>query len=173
MDNFVLMKYSSEIEELSKSLGWTKTLFLGRDFVYIETDKKKELLNLVGKTKLLTIFHAKSEEMLRFALEKTKVDIVLGAEEINPKESLHFVRGGLDQITCKIASEREKKIGFSFSSILEIKGREKLLRRITFNTKLCKKYGVPVIFSTFAKSKSELRSAKDLEAMFRIISRSA
>jgi RNase P/RNase MRP subunit p30 len=166
MENFVLMKHSREIEELSTSLGFTKTLFLDTDFVYIKTDKKKDLLNSLKKTKLTTVFHASSEEMLRFALEKTKVDIVLGAEEINPKESLHFVRGGLDQITCKIAAEREKKIGVSFSSILGSKDREKTLRRITFNTKLCKKYKVSMLFSTFAKSKEELRSAKDLEVMF-------
>jgi RNase P/RNase MRP subunit p30 len=167
MDNYILMKYSKEIEELSKSLGWERTLFLDRDFIFIETEKKKELLDKVQKTKLLTVFNAKSEEMLRFALEKTKVDIVLGAEEINPKESLHFVRGGLDQITCKIAHEREKKIGFSFSSILSSKSREKLLRRISFNTKLCKKYKVSMLFSTFARSKEELRNAKDLQTFAR------
>ncbi len=163
MDNFVMMKYSKEIEELSKSLGWERTLFLDRDFTFIETDKKKELLNPSNKTKLLTVFHAKSEEMLRFALEKSKVNIVLGAEEINPKESLHFVRGGLDQITCKIAHNNDKKIGFSFSSILNSKNKEKLLRRITFNAKLCKKYNVFMFFSTFAKSKEEIRSVKDLQ----------
>jgi len=167
MDNYILMKHSKEIEELSQSLGWERTLFLNRDFVLIETDKKKELLDKLKKTKLTTVFHAKSEEMLRFALEKTKVNVVLGAEEINPKESLHFVRGGLDQITCKIAHENEKIIGFSFNSILESKSREKLLRRISFNAKLCKKYKVSIMFSTFAKSKEELRSAKDLAAMFR------
>ena len=171
MDNYILMKHSKEIEELSKSLGFTKTLFLDKDFVLIKTDKKKELLDSLKKTKLLTVFHAKSEEMLRFALEKTKVNVVLGAEEINPKESVHFVRGGLDQITCKIASEQEKTIGFSFSSILESKSREKLLRRISFNTKLCRKYKVSMLFSTFARSKEELRSAKDMQAMFRLVSR--
>lgn len=164
------MKYSSKVEKLSKSLGWERTLFLDRDFIFIETDKKKELLDLIGKTKLLTVFNAKSEEMLRFALEKTKVNVVLGAEEINPKESLHFVRGGLDQITCKIAHEREKKIGFSFSSILKNKSREKLMRRISFNAKLCKKYNVSMLFSTFARSKEELRSAKDLSTMFKSLS---
>ena len=163
MDNYILMKYSKDIEDLSKTLGFTRTLFLDKDFVLIETDKKKDLLNQSNKTKLVKVFLAKSEEMLRFALEKSKVDIVLGAEDINPKESLHFIRGGLDQITCKIARDNDKKIGFSFSSILESKSREKLLRRISFNAKLCKKYKVSMLFSTFARSKEELRSAKDLQ----------
>ncbi len=171
MDNYILMKYSKEIEDLSASLGFTRTLFLDRDFVLIETDKKKELLDKSNKTKLAKVFLAKSEEMLRFALEKSKVDIVLGAEDINPKESLHFIRGGLDQITCKIAYDNDKTIGFSFSSILNSKSREKLLRRISFNAKLCKKYKVQMLFSSFAKNKEELRSAKDLQIMFKSLSR--
>jgi RNase P/RNase MRP subunit p30 len=158
MNNFVLTKYSKEIEELSISLGWEKTLFLDRDFVFIETDNKKELLKKIREAKgRVTVFSPISEEMLRFALEKTKVDIVVGVEKIHPKDSLHYVRSGLDQVLCKIAHDQEKTIAFSFNDILNGKDRAKIMSRMKLNLKLCKKYKVKTIFSSFSKKKEELR----------------
>ncbi|MBU0470237.1 MAG: hypothetical protein KJ598_05990 [Nanoarchaeota archaeon] len=166
MDNYLLMKKSKELEDFSKSLGFEKTYFW-EDFEILETDSKKELLRISGKKKV--IFRAPSEELLRFALEKTKVFGVIGMEKINPKDSLHFVRGGLDQVLCKIAAEKDKVVVFSFSEILNAKDKGKLLKRISFNAKLCKKYKVKVLFSTFASSKTEMRSVKDLEALSRVL----
>ena len=107
--------------------------------------------------------------MLRFALEKTSVDIVMGMENINPRDSVHFVRGGLDQVTCKIAKERGKIIAFSFSDVLNSRDRGKLLARIMFNIKLCKKYKVKMLFSNFSTSLNEIRSAKDLQGFWKVL----
>ena len=170
MDNFVLMKYSKEIEELGLSLGWEKTLFLDRDFVFIKTDNKKELLKKIREAKgKLVIFEPSSEEMLRFSLEKTKVDIIVGIEKIHPKDSLHYVRSGLDQILCRIANAQEKTIAFSFNDILNNVDRARIMSRMNLNLKLCKKYNVKTVFSTFAKSKGELVSNKDLKNMFSLL----
>ena len=107
--------------------------------------------------------------MLRFVLEKSDVDIVYGMETIHPKDSMHFVRGGLDQVLCKIAAEKGKILAFSFSDILNSSSQGKLLARIMFNVKLCKKYKVPMMVCSFAASKEEMRSAKDLQALGRIL----
>ena len=170
MNNFVLMKNSKEIEDLSKSLGWKKTLFSDKDFVFVKTNEKKELLKKIREAKgKLVIFEASSEEMLRFALEKTKVDIIVGVEKIHPKDSLHYVRSGLDQVLCRIASDNEKTIAFSFNDILNDKDRAKILARMKLNLKLCKKYKVKTIFSTFAKKKEELCGSKEFDLLLRIL----
>ena len=107
--------------------------------------------------------------MLRFALEKTEVGIVVGSEKLNYKDSVHFVRGGLDQIVCKIAKEKGKKMGFAFGDILESRDRAKLLGRMMFNIKLCKKYGVEVVLSSFVKDGNEMRSVADVQSLFRVL----
>ena len=172
MENYLLLKENKELLELSKKLGFTKTLFLDKDFVLIKADSKKELLREIGKAKgKLTIFKAESEEMLRFALEKTKVNMIYGMETINPKDSVHFVRGGLDQITCRIAKNKGKTIAFSFSEIFNSKNRSKLIARMKFNIKLCKKYKVKTLFTNFSKQKMEMRSAKDLKSFLAFLNK--
>jgi len=172
MENILLMKKSKELEELSKQLGFSKVLFLD-DLTVVKGKSKKELLKKVKEARgKLTLYKAESEELLRFALEKTSIDIVYGQEMINPKDSVHFVRGGIDQITCKITRDKEKTMAFSFSDILNSSNRGKLLARIAFNIKLCKKYKVKMIFSNFSLRKEEIRSAKDLTTFFRLLSES-
>jgi len=169
MENYLLLKRTEELEKLSKELGFTKTYFL-EDLVIIKAETKKELLKMIKDVKKKkTIFRPVSEELLRFALERTKVDMILGAETINPKDSVHFVRGGLDQITCKIAAAKKKGIGFSFSDILNSKNQGKLLARMKLNLRLCKKYKVDVVFSNFSNSKEEIRAAKDLKEFLDIL----
>ena len=168
MDNYLLMKRTKELEELSKELGFVRTYFL-EDLTVLNDKTPKDLLKSLRKVSGKKIYFACSEEMLRFALEKTPVDIVMGAESINKKDSLHYVRGGLDQITCKIAASEGKVIGFSFSDALNISDREKLLARMRLNAKLCKKYKVEMIFSNFSKKAVDVRSAKDLAAFWRVI----
>ncbi|MFH0701900.1 MAG: hypothetical protein V2A62_05705 [Candidatus Woesearchaeota archaeon] len=44
MENYLLLPYTTEAEELSKSLGFSKTLFLGRDLVIVKGNPR-EILN--------------------------------------------------------------------------------------------------------------------------------
>ena len=168
MDNIILIKKTPELVELAKSLGFTETLFLD-DVTVIEAKTKGELLKKIQKAKNFTIFKPATEDLLRFALEKTKVNLVYGMELINPKDSVHYVRGGLDQITCKIAVQKGKIIGFSFSEIFNSKKQPKLLARMKFNLKLCKKYKVQIFFGNFSTKKEEVRSKKDLTALLRVL----
>ncbi len=173
MDNYLLMKKSPELVVFSNSLGFEKTFFLGEQFILLESKSKKELLKktLEAKQKgLLVVYRVQDEELLRFALEKTPVDVILGIENIHAKDSMHYVRGGLDQILCKIAAEQGKLIGFSFAELLNSARPANWLRRVKANVKLCQKYKVKLLFSTFAAAKMELRSRKDLEAFSRILS---
>ncbi len=172
MDNFLLIPKNEELERFSQQLGFSHTFFLEKDFVLITSNNPKEALKLIQQAKsrkLLTIYRPSSEELLRYVLEKTPVDMVLGAEYFHPHDNLHYPRSGLDQILCKIAAERGKIIAFSFADILNAANQPQLLRRMMFNISLCQKYKVKMLFSTFAQSKWELRAAHDLLALWRVL----
>ena len=105
--NIILIKESKELLKLSAQLGFTKNMFVDKDFVIVSGRTKKELLKNISKVKgkkKLLFYKPQTEEMLRFALEKTLVDIVFGFEMINPKDSVHYLRGALDQVVCRIAA---------------------------------------------------------------------
>ena len=172
MDNYLVMKKSGEAEKLSKSLGFNKTFFVDEDFVILSNLSQKDLLKQASKAKqkkLKVVYKPESEEMLRFALEKAPIDVVFGAEKINLKDSLHFLRGGLDQVTCKIASEKEKNIGFSFRELMDAQNKGRLLGRMKLNASLCRKYRVKMDFLTLFEKTEEMRSAKDLQLFQRLL----
>ena len=169
MQNILLMKKSKELEEFSSKLGFDKTLFLD-DIVMIEGNNKKELLRKINKAgEKFIIFKPSSEEMLRFALERSKIDAIFGMEKINPKDSMHYVRGGLDQVSCRIAAKQGKMVAFSFNQIINSKNRAKLLARMRLNIKLCKKYKVKTLLSNFSTSIDGMRSAKDLQSLWKVL----
>ncbi len=165
MDNIILLKKTKELEDLCRDFGFKKTFFLD-DVKVIEAKTNKDLLK---KYSQFTIVKPATEDLLRFALEKSKVNLVYGMESIHPKDSVHYVRGGLDQITCKIAADKGKIIGFSFSDVLNTKNSAKLLGRMRANLKLCKKYDVKVLFGNFSVDQNEIRSKKDLTAFLRTL----
>ena len=170
--NLVLMKENEETAKLSTSFGFDNIFFLEKDIVLVTGKSKKDYLKNIKKAKqkkLLVLAKPETEEMLRFLIERTAVDIIFGMEKINPKDSVHFPRGGIDQVICKLAADNGKVLAFSFNDILCAKDvliRAKLMNRMRFNIKLCKKYKVKMFFSSFAKNKMELRSANDLKAFW-------
>lgn len=170
MDNIILLKENQEIAELSAKLGFTRTLFIDKDFILLETKSKKEILDAISRAKGKPIFYrATDEDTLRYVLERTPIKMVFGMEYIAVKDSVHHVRGGLDQVLCKIAAEKGKIVAFSFHDLLQANNKGALLARMKFNLKLCQKYKVKTFFSTFTRNKWELRSAKDLEALWRVL----
>src|SRR3989338_4290271 len=127
MDNYLFLPRNATDEHLSMNLGFTKTFFQ-EDFLFIEEQSPKRLLqkwSIKGQKKV--IYRPTTEEMVRFAIEKTSIPIILGIENIHSKDSLHYPRSGLDHILCTLAAEKDKIIAFSFSNILNSTNREKLL----------------------------------------------
>ena len=170
--NIMLTSFSTELELLSKKIGFVKTLFVDKDFVVINLISKKKVLSQIQLAKqkgMKTIAKPTTEDMLRFLLEKTQIDIVFGLESIHPKEHYHYLRGGLDQILAKIAHDKEKIIGFSFEEVLISKKPSQILGRMMHNIKMCKKFKVQTIFSTFATSNERFRSVNDLASLWEIL----
>src|SRR3989344_6805063 len=170
--DIILLKKTEELEKLLKELGLEQVYFL-EDIALIKGDSPKEILAQLKearKNKKLLVYQAGfKEDALRFVLEKTEVKIVYGMENIHETDSLHYPRGGLDQILCRIAAENGKIVAFSFNEILNSIKRSKLLNRIEFNLRLCRKYKVKTGLFSFTEKKEEIRSKKDLEAFFRIL----
>mgnify|MGYP000049345724 FL=1 len=85
----------------------------------------------------------RNENQLRSQIERPNKEAITGAEEIHHKDSLHYLRGGLDQITCKIATKKKNIIGFSFKSLKKINDpikQAKILGRMQQNMRLCEKF---------------------------------
>jgi hypothetical protein len=157
MDNIFLMRRDDSLVCLVASLGFSRNLFLD-DVLLLKEDNKKKLSKKYPK---LTLFEPSSEDMLRFVLERSPIDVVYGIEKINHKDSVHFVRGGLDQILCRIAKAKGKTIGFDLAGM--ISGKVKM-NRVIFNMKLCKKYGVETAWIM-----KDLISKNDLDAFIRVL----
>tara|TARA_Y100000310_G_C20289535_1_gene626549 strand:- start:171 stop:671 length:501 start_codon:yes stop_codon:yes gene_type:complete len=128
---------------------------------------KNEILKESGKI----IIVGGDEQINRKSVENKKVDILLSPEINKKKDSFHYRKSGLNQVLCKLAKENNVAIGFDFSKLLNSKERSKILGRMMFNYKLCKKYKVKMVFSSFAKNKFELRNNDSLRVFERILER--
>ena len=172
---FINAPYSKELEDYSKELGFSQIYFFQKDFIYVEEKSFKEIqkkINIAKKQKKKIIVRPSSEADLRSVLEKTKAEFVIGVEYIHPKDSLHYVRGGLDQILCNIAQMKDKTIIISLNDLFKTKNQAKAIARIRSNLRLCKKYKVKLHFTTFVNSKEEIKSYKDILAFKRILEKS-
>ena len=130
----------------------------------IRAANKKEIEKARRLSELVVIKSKEEED--RYYLEKSKVDLVFDFE-LSPKEDfLHGRRSGLNHILTRIAKEKNKIIGFSFSSILNSKNKARLMGRIMQNIRICRKAKVKMAVCSFASSPYELRSRHDLKAFF-------
>src|SRR3989344_7076646 len=165
MDNYLLVEKSKELEQRSKEYGFTNTFFFNDNFVFLQEKNEKKLLQAAKEAKRkgkMAVYQPDTEDMLRFALEKTQIDIIIGVEYVHNSDGLHYVRSGLDQVLCAIAKENNKTIAFSFKDILISKKRAQLLARMRLNISLCEKYKILMLFSNFSREAEDMRTAKDL-----------
>ena len=85
------------------------------------------------------------EKKFRNLIESKSAKQISGAEFINKKDSFHYLRSGLDQITCKIAEKKGKTIIFDLNELKKIQDpikQAKVLARMQQNMRLCNKFKV-------------------------------
>ena len=99
-----------------------------------------------------------SEGDVRKLLSNSSVDVVIGAENDEGPDYMHHRNSGLNHVICRIAHEKNKAIGFSFSRLLNSRRRALLLGRIRQNIKLCRKYKAETVSASFAKKPMEMRA---------------
>lgn len=113
-------------------------------------------------SKDLWIAYCKDEKDIRKAAENKMVDIIIGLEEAEYKDSLHVRNSGLNEVICQLAHKNDISIGFSFNKLLHSNQRTLLLGRMMQNVELCRKYRVKMLTASFAETKWDLRSYNEL-----------
>ncbi len=170
MDAYFLCAPSRELEELSIRFGYTKALFLDRDFVYSELESLKDAQKLVSRARALRVSSVGRvvTDCVREVVEKSSVTVIVGLEGVAPKDSLHQVRGGLDQVLGPLLFSHQVSVMFSLGDVL-LAPSAQLISRMRFNLMVCTKYKVDVTISCLCSSKYDLRSVSDVEAFFRVV----
>ena len=163
-------KNESEFIEMAKKLGISGLIFAYKSPA--EFSKNKDIANaLFIEPKNLQ--KAKNLDVLaicpasREAIERG-ADIVYGFEMQEIKEHTHYRQSGLNQVLCKLATEKKARIGLSFSAILQSFGqrRAQLIGRMTQNIIFCRKYKTPMKIASFATTPYEMRAPAELTAFF-------
>ena len=97
--------------------------------------------------------------------------MLLNPEKERERDFMHYRNSGLNQVLCKISHENRKAIGMDFSEIRKMKdkGDAEKLGRILQNIMLCKKYKVPLVIASFAKSEKERMHSAELKAFARTL----
>ncbi len=149
----------------ARELGWEEVLFLNggaQNRLKASLLKAKEIYK-VKKMQGLTAFYAgeADEKEIRRAIEQG-VDLIFGFEEVYEKDALHFRASGLNHVLCKLARQSGTIVAVSLSSISKPEKRALFIGRAVQNISLCKKYKVPLLISSFAKTQWELRAPNDL-----------
>ncbi|MBI4146495.1 hypothetical protein HY489_04110 [Candidatus Woesearchaeota archaeon] len=95
-------------------------------------------------------------------------DLVFGFELVEGRDPTHFRRSELNQVVCRLASDKGVQIGFSFASVLASSGMQRavLLGRLMQNVRLCEKYGVRVRLASFASSPWQMRAPAEMVSLF-------
>ncbi len=104
----------------------------------------------------------------REAIERG-ANYVYGFEQQDVKDHTHYRESGINQVLCKLATEKKVQITFSFSSILQSTGQKRaiLLGRIMQNIIFLQKYKTPIKIASLATNPCEMRAPAELTAFFK------
>ena len=170
MDIYFLTPPSIELTNLAKTFGYTHALFQNKDFVYGEVSTVKDaqkLVSLASSLKVLSIAKITSDNY-REIIEKTNLTMITGIDQIASSDSLHQVRGGVDQVIAPLLKARNITLLIPFTDILH-NPSAKTIARMRFNIYVAKKYKVNIILSSICLSKHDLRTVNDIHTFFKTI----
>ena len=136
---------------------------------YFNLDYKKVNFSSLSNPKRKDLVIVEGNTINRDILENKNVHILVSPEKGIKKDSLHYRNSGLNQVLCNLARKNNIMIGFSFSDLLNISGKEKTLGRMMQNVRLCRKFKVKMMVCSFARNEFELRSYDTLMAVASVI----
>jgi len=113
-----------------------------------------------------------SSELDRLVVERREVpDMIVGLERVAVKEKLHQRASNLDHVSGKLYKQKGVSIGVSLRELVRLSPRERAvaLGRIQQNVRFARKFGVGVVFASFARLPSELRSPHDIASLVRVL----
>jgi RNase P/RNase MRP subunit p30 len=133
---------------------------------------KVELVEKIPKNlnrKDFLVIKGGKDKFNRMVVSSKYVDILLDPHLGKRRDFIHHRNSGLNQVLCKLAKQNNVAIGFSFSSILDSKDRGRSIGRIMQNIRICRKYKVPIVIGSFAKTNVKTRNFTDIQSFFKII----
>ena len=97
---------------------------------------------------------------------------IIDNEYENKGDFAHQRRSGLNHVVLARCKEKNVRILFDYGLLQGKKNykQQQLLGRIKQNLLLCKKMKVPYSFVSFARQTSQMRAAKDVKALERVLS---
>jgi hypothetical protein len=132
-------------------------LIIGKDVELVDTETKTSKA-------LLTIAITGKREVI-----ESNIDAATDIETTGKKDFMHHRNSGLDQVTATILTQRANPYILNLRAFLNADNQEQLLGRIQQNVKIAKKFGIPVVFATFAENIDELPTQHDQEAFWRAL----
>jgi RNase P/RNase MRP subunit p30 len=122
-------------------------------------DNARKEIDKLHREKKKVIVLGKDIEFNRKILENKKVNVLL-INHKGKKDKLRQRDSGLNQVLCKIARDNKIKIGFDFSELESISGKERalILSRLIQNVRLCRKYKTDFLLISNKKDKNSLFS---------------
>lgn len=84
------------------------------------------------------------------------------------KDHTHYRRSGLNQVLCKLATQKNVVIGFSLHTLLSSEGRKRatIMGRIMQNIIFLRKYKTNVKIASFATNPYEMRAPSEIVSLF-------
>lgn len=130
--------------------------------VELKTDNASKLHGLVGKYRQIVdviIVHGGSESINRAAVENSNVDILSGFGSMKDN--------GLNHVLAKSANDHNVAISFDLSEIILQRGgrRVRALSNFRKDLKLVRKYDVPYILTSNARSLYDMRAPREVIAL--------
>jgi RNase P/RNase MRP subunit p30 len=91
---------------------------------------------------------------------------IINSELIHYKDSLHFIKSGIDDTLAKEMAKKKIALVFNLNLIIandSIK-RAQIIRRMKENMKKAVKFDIPVLFASLAKDECELFNNQQIKA---------
>ncbi|MDY0387728.1 MAG: ribonuclease P protein component 3 [Methanolobus sp.] len=130
--------------------------------VELNVDNASKLHGLIGKYRKMydvIIVHGGSESINRAAVENSNVDVLSNFGSLKDN--------GFNHVLARSANENDVAISFDLGDIIHYRGgkRVKALSNFRKNLKLVRKYDVPFLLSSNARSCYDLRAPRELIAL--------
>ena len=157
---------SRELVKHARGKGFEDFFAVDGDIVIVneyDAEKlRKEISNARKKGRIVAVL-GNNDEINKIAIN-CMADILLSPEFTRRRDFPDYRNSGLNQVLCREAARNNTAIGFNFSDILHLEGKDRALRlgRMIQNVRLCRKFHVPMILATFAETENELRTSDEL-----------
>ena len=174
-----------EIVKLAKDLGYSGAIFLyplnklkevkAKDFeVFTSTLIEGKRISQIRKKDLKKVEFVVAkgdgeESTIKAILSNRNVDFIIDISSVKGREHTHYRKSTLNQVLAKKALV--SKIGYiiNFNRLLNEEKKVKLMGRIMQNIKIFQKFKVPILISSFATNKYELRNYDNLVSLARFM----